>query len=245
MSLQVPEDSLKEYLGTFDDKPYLGNKGYLPHQHPRAAYAAMITRFDKHIGQIMTLLKELKIDDNTIVMFSSDNGPTFNGGSDSAYFNSAGPFDGLKCSLKEGGIRVPMIVKWPGKIKAAAVSDHVSSFDDVFPTICEIIGAETPKDITGTSFAHELLGKEGQKKKNVLYWEYGSQQAIRNGDWKLYRRYNKKADKVTAFLYNLKEDIGEKNDLSQTFPEKVQELLKLIKQNRSTSKYFPSPWDKY
>ena len=245
VSLQVPEDSLKEYLGTFDDKPYLGNKGYLPHQHPRAAYAAMITRFDKHIGQIMTLLKELKIDDNTIVMFSSDNGPTFNGGSDSAYFNSAGPFDGLKCSLKEGGIRVPMIVKWPGKIKAAAVSDHVSSFDDVFPTICEIIGAETPKDITGTSFAHELLGKEGQKKKNVLYWEYGSQQAIRNGDWKLYRRYNKKADKVTAFLYNLKEDIGEKNDLSQTSPEKVQELLKLIKQNRSTSKYFPSPWDKY
>lgn len=244
VALQVPEDSLAEYKDKFDDKPYLGQKGYLPHQYPRAAYAAMVSRFDKHIGRIINLLKELKIHNNTIIMFSSDNGPTFNGGSDSKFFNSAGPFDGLKCSLKEGGIRVPMIVQWPGKIKASSVSEHVSSFDDVFPTICEIVDVEIPLDITGTSFVPELLGKEDQKKKSLLYWEYGNQQAVRAGDWKLYRSHNRKNKTVSTSLFNLQEDISEQNDLSEKYPEKITQLLKLIKENRTESKYFPSIWDK-
>lgn len=242
VSLQVPEDSLAEYKDKFDDKPYLGQKGYLPHQYPRAAYAAMVTRFDKHIGQILDLLKELKIDDNTIIMFSSDNGPTFNGGSDSKYFESAGPFDGLKCSLKEGGIRVPFIVKWPGKVKEGSISEHASSFDDFLPTVCDIIGAEKPEDTTGVSFINELTGKK-QETKKVLYWEYGAQQAIRSGNWKLYRRASRNSDNIKTELYNLKDDISESSDQSKSNPEKVKELLKLIQENRTKSKYFPATWD--
>jgi arylsulfatase A-like enzyme len=243
VSLQVPDDSLKEYLGKFNDKPYLGEKGYLPHYAPRAAYAAMVTRFDQHIGQILNLLKELKIDDNTIVMFSSDNGPTFNGGSDSAFFNSAGPLSGLKCSLKEGGIRVPFIVKWPGKVKANTTTKHISSFDDLFPTLCDVIGAETPKDITGISFLNELTGQGVQKQKKALYWEYGNQQALRFGPWKLYRAYNKKTQKISTALFNLDIDIAEHKNLASENPEKVQELIKLTKESRTTSKYFKTLWD--
>ncbi|MCM8530156.1 MAG: arylsulfatase [Lentisphaeraceae bacterium] len=242
VSLQVPNDSLNEYLGKFKETPYLGQKGYLPHYTPRAAYAAMVTRFDKHIGQIVSLLKTLKIDENTIIMFSSDNGPTFNGGSDSSFFNSAGPFSGLKCSLKEGGIRVPFIVKWPAKIKASKISNHLSSFDDIFPTICEITKAKKPDNLTGVSLLNELKGEKQQAKKS-LYWEYGNQQAIRVGPWKLYRTYNRKTSQVKTHLYNLDKDISEKINLATNHPEKVQELIKKSKNSRTKSKYFKTLWD--
>jgi arylsulfatase len=242
VSLQVPDDSLKEYLGKFKETPYLGTKGYLPHFAPRACYAAMVTRFDRHIGQILDLLKELKIDDNTIVMFSSDNGPTFNGGSDSTFFDSAGPLDGLKCSLKEGGVRVPFIVRWPGKVKENVTSEHISSFDDFLPTVCDIIGASKP-ETTGVSFINELTGKE-QQKKDCIYWEYGSQQALRMGDWKVYRRSNRKTGEIKSFLYNLKDDIAEQNDLSEKYPEMLKKLLDKTVEVRTPSKYFKGAWDK-
>jgi arylsulfatase A len=243
VALQVPDDSLKEYLGKFKETPYLGTKGYLPHYAPRACYAAMVTRFDKHIGQIMNLLKELKIDDNTIVMFSSDNGPTFNGGSDSAFFNSAGPFDGLKCSLKEGGVRVPFIVRWPNKIKAGSNSDHISAFDDFLPTICDLIKVPRPDDSTGLSFMNTLLGKE-QKKKEAVYWEYGNQQALRMGDWKIYRRSNNKTGQIKSYLYNLKEDIAEQNDVKEKYPEILKKLINKTIQVRTPSAHFKGAWDK-
>ncbi|MFC1783031.1 arylsulfatase [Planctomycetota bacterium] len=208
VALQVPEDSLAEYEGTFPETPYKGEKSYLPHRAPRAAYAAMITRMDKHIGRIMDLVKELGLDDNTLVMFSSDNGPTFNGGTDSAFFESAGPLRGLKASLYEGGIRVPMIARWPGKIKSNSITDHPSAFWDVLPTITELMGIDAPQDIDGISFLPTLLQKQNQKTHDYLYWEYNGAQALRMGDWKTYRRrvnqpielYNLVVDHVSIAL---------------------------------------------
>ena len=242
VAIQVPEEAMAEYEGKFPETPYLGQKGYLPHPKPRTGYAAMVTRFDKHIGQIMSLLKELKIDDNTIVIFSSDNGPTFNGGSDSAFFESNKPFSGLKCSLKEGGIRVPMIVRWPGKIKANSVTHHISAFDDVLPTLMELSGGKTPKDCTGLSFLPALLGKE-QKARQYLYWEFGRQQAIRVGDWKLYRTSNK-TGKIKSFLYNLKDDVAESKNLAAEKPDVLHKLIKMTKEARTVDNNWKAAWDK-
>ncbi|MCK5171756.1 MAG: arylsulfatase, partial [Planctomycetes bacterium] len=153
VSLQVPEKSLNQYKGKFPETPYIGEKGYLPHPYPRAAYAAMVTHMDDHIGRLMALLKKLDLDDNTIVMFSSDNGPTFNGGSDSAFFESAGPLRGLKVSFYEGGIRVPFIARWNNRIPAGATSEHISAFWDVMPTVLDFAGRAdlTPINTDGIS----------------------------------------------------------------------------------------------
>ncbi len=152
VSLQVPEDSLQEYEGAFPETPYKGEKGYVPHIAPKAAYAAMITRMDREIGKIMSLLKKLGQDENTIVIFTSDNGPTYAGGVDAEFFKSAGPLRGLKGSLYEGGIRVPMIARWPGKIQSGTTTDHISAFWDVMPTLAEITNSPVPRDTDGTSF---------------------------------------------------------------------------------------------
>lgn len=133
-AIQVPEDSLAPYRGRWEDQPYLGQKGYLPHPAPRAGYAAMVTRMDPDVGRVLALLKQLGLEENTLVMFSSDNGPAFNGGTDSRFFGSAGPLRGLKCDLYEGGIRVPLIARWKGHIQPGATTDHISAFWDVLPT---------------------------------------------------------------------------------------------------------------
>ena len=165
-ALQVPEDSLKEYEGVFPETPYKGQKGYLPHPAPRAAYAAMVSRMDRDVGRIMALLKELEIDDNTVIIFSSDNGPTFNGGTDSKFFHSAGPLRGLKCSLYEGGIRVPMITRWPGRIAPGGVTDHVCAFWDVFATLTELVGVEGAEKTDGISMLPTLLGQPKKQKQH-------------------------------------------------------------------------------
>jgi len=236
VSIQVPEDSLQEYEGTFPETPYKGEKGYLPHPAPRAAFAAMITRMDKGIGKIMTLLKELGIDNDTLVVFSSDNGPTFNGGSDSEFFNSAGPLRGLKVSLYEGGIRVPMIARWPGKIKQGSESNHVSAFWDVLPTLTDLTGIETPGNIDGISMVPALLGEsERQKQHEYLYWELGGRQAVRMGDWKAQR---KGVDQKIE-LFNLHNDIGETKDVSDSNPEIVARIEDIMKNGRTESALFP------
>ena len=164
VSIQIPDDSLAEYDGKFPETPYLGTMGYLPHPKPRAAYAAMITRMDRDVGRIMKLLKELGIDDNTLVIFTSDNGPTFNGGSDSKFFESAGPFKGLKTEVYEGGIRIPFIARWPKIIAAGSTSDHLSAFWDMMPTFTELAGAKTPKNTDGISMLPTLLGNPKKTK---------------------------------------------------------------------------------
>ncbi|MCK4294032.1 MAG: arylsulfatase [Planctomycetes bacterium] len=238
VALQVPEDSLDEYKGKWPDPPYDGKKGYIPHKYPRACYAGMVTRMDKDVGRIMSLLKELGLDDNTLVIFTSDNGPTYAGGADSAFFESAGPLRGLKGSVYEGGIRVPFIARWPGKVRPGSLTDHVSAFWDFLPTACEIVGAESPADIDGISYLPALLGKRRkQKKHDVMYWELGGRQGIRMGNWKAVRtRPGRKIE-----LYNLAKDIGEQNDLANKEPDIMAKMTKMFTTARTKSEVFPLP----
>jgi arylsulfatase len=238
VALQVPEDSLAEYKDKWPDAPYDGKKGYIPHEYPRACYAGMVTRMDKDVGRILSLLEDLDLADNTLVIFTSDNGPTYAGGADSEFFESAGPLRGLKGSVYEGGIRVPFIARWPGKIEPGSETDHPSAFWDFLPTACEIIGAKPPADIDGISYLPTLLGKSRkQKKHEVMYWELGRRQGIRMGDWKAVR--NKPGNKVE--LYNLANDIGEQNDLADKEPEVLAKMTELLTTARTDSDVFPLP----
>ena len=238
VALQVPEDSLAEYRGKWPDPPYNGDKGYFPHPNPRACYAAMVTRMDKDVGRIMSLLKDLALDDNTLVIFTSDNGPTFNGGSDSAFFESAKPLRGLKGSVYEGGIRVPYIARWPGRIKAASTSNHISAFWDFMPSCCELVGEDPPPDIDGISMLPTLFGrKQQQRKHEYLYWELRGQQAIRMGKWKALRL--KPGRKIE--LYDLDSDIAESKDLAGEHPEIVADMAEIFRTGRTESKVFPLP----
>lgn len=251
VALQVPEDSLTEYVGKWDDPPYEGGKGYLPHPHPRAAFAAMVTRMDRSVGRIVALLKELDLERDTLVIFSSDNGPTHDrvGGSDSYFFESAGPLRGLKGSLYEGGIRVPFIARWPGRIKAGRVSDVPLAFWDVLPTLCSVAGVEHPINVDGISFAPTLFERGKERQHDFLYWEfpgYGGQQALRLGDWKAVRqnlnpsaRLGTSRGQTQIELYNLANDIGEKNDLASQHPEMVERMRKIMAENHVPSPVFP------
>ena len=238
-SLQVPEDSLKEYLGKFPETPYKGDRGYLPHRAPRAAYAAMVSRMDHDIGRIIDELRQLGLCENTLVMFSSDNGPTFNGGTDSKFFESAKPFSGLKCSLHEGGIRVPMIVSWPGHVRPGTATGHISAHWDVMATLADITGAEVPVGTDGISFRPTLTGRGEQRIHEYLYWEYAGQQAVRMGDWKGYRPNASEHPDEPIRLYNLKMDIAEKHDVAKDHPEIVRRIVEIM--NSRT----PSAFDKW
>jgi arylsulfatase A-like enzyme len=196
----------------------------------------MITRMDREIGRILGLLKKLGLAENTLVMFSSDNGPTFNGGTDSAFFESAGPLRGLKTMLYEGGIRVPMIACWQGKIQPGSETDHVSAFWDVLPTITDIVGCDLPEDIDGISFLPTLLGQvKKQKKHEHLYWEYKGKQAVRMGDWKAYRP----GLEEPIELYNLADDIGEQKDVAAKHPDIVAQIEEILQTARTESELFP------
>ncbi len=238
VALQVPEDSLAEYRGKWPDPPYNGDKGYFPHPNPRACYAGMVTRMDKDVGRIMSLLKDLALDDNTLVIFTSDNGPTFNGGSDSAFFESAKPLRGLKASVYEGGIRVPYITRWPGRIKTGSTNNHISAFWDFLPTCCELIGKDPPRDIDGISMLPTLLGRDQEQKKHeYMYWELRGQQAIRMDKWKALRL--KPGRKIE--LYDLDSDIAESTDLADEHPEIVAKMAKIFRTGRTESEVFPLP----
>ena len=238
VALQVPEDSLSEYKGKWPDPPYTGDKGYFPHPNPRACYAGMVTRMDRDVGRIMSLLKELNLEDNTIFIFTSDNGPTFNGGSDSEFFESARPLRGLKGSVYEGGIRVPFIVRWPGRVKAGSTGEHVCAFWDFLPTCCEVIGVNAPADIDGISILPTLLGqRRKQKKHEYLYWELRGRQGVRMGRWKAVRiNPNKKIQ-----LYDLDKDIGEQNDVAGANPDIVTKMAEIMRTGRTESEVFPMP----
>ena len=194
VALQIPDEELEPYLGLWEETPFTAKDGhgYTPHRTPRAAYAAMISRLDSDVGRIMALLRELGLEDNTLVMFSSDNGTThLEQEVDYRFFESVGPLRGLKGSLYEGGIRVPMIARWPGRIEPGTTSDLPSAFWDVMPTLAEAAGCEVPEGIDGISFMPALLGRDDQREHEFLYWEftgYGGQQALRMGDWKAVRQ---------------------------------------------------------
>jgi arylsulfatase A-like enzyme len=224
--LQVPKSYIDEYRREFgDEEPYIGDKGYFPHRYPHAAYAAMVTYLDDQVGEIVAKLKELGLYENTIIMFTSDNGPTYVGGADSEFFDSAKPFRSEygrgKGFTYEGGIRVPLIVSWEGKIAPRSSSDLVSAFWDVLPTLADITGTNVPSGTDGISFLPELLSEGNQQQHEFLYWEfpsYGGQQAVRMGDWKGIRKDILKGN-MAIELYNLADDPVEEHNLAGEFPE--------------------------
>ena len=241
VSLQAPERWVQHYVEKFgDEKPYTGQAGYLPCRYPHATYAAMISYFDEQIGQLIEKLKAEHLYENTLIVFTSDNGPTFNGGSDSPWFNSGGPFNSAygwgKCFLHEGGIRVPAIITWPGKIKPGTQSDHICAFQDVMPTLAELAGITCPPT-DGISFLPTLLGKKGKQKEHTyLYWEYPDprigNKAIRMGEWKGIITDIRKGN-TQMQLYNLETDIREEHDVAAQHPDIVKRFERLMKEARN------------
>lgn len=232
--LQVPKAYVTKYREIIgDEEPYLGQQGYFPHRYPKAAYAGMINYLDDQIGELINLLKEEGIYENTIILFTSDNGPTYAGGVDAEFFNSAGPFSNAYGRTKgftyEGGIRVPLIASWPGKINGGSTSDHIAAFYDLMPTLAELGGADSPGAIDGLSFASTLEGKE-QTEHEYLYWEFPSykgQQAVRMGDFKGIRR-NMMEGNLEIELYNLSIDPSETDNIAASNPEIVSKIAAIM-----------------
>ena len=231
--MHVPEDepSLAGYKQAFGkEKPFPGKGGYIAQSTPNAARAAMITRMDRDIGKMIELLKRLGLYDRTIIFFSSDNGPSAEGGTSVEFFKArgvlrGGPPLGAKHLLYEGGIRMPLIVSWRGRIRPNTTSDAQVPLWDFLPTACDLAKRAAPTKVDGISFLPTLLGNPQIKRHDHLYWEwvlFGDQRAIRKGDWKLItcgRGPNCKKE-----LYNLKDDIGEQRNLAPELPEKTNEL---------------------
>lgn len=220
------------------DEPYSDR----PWPQTQKNHAAMITRLDDTVGRVLSLIKELGLDEKTVIMFSSDNGPHKEGGADPEFFNSSGPFKGYKRALYEGGIRVPFVVRWKDKILPGTKCDVPCAFWDVLPTFAELAGAKTPQGIDGVSFVPLLFGNDITSFKNrPLYWEFyeqGFKQALRIDNWKLVNIYGNAPE-----LYDLNNDKGENNNLAQTYPDKCAELLNIMKEIRVPSKYWKSPID--
>jgi arylsulfatase len=227
LALQVPEKELEQYRGHWPDQPYTG-KSYLPHPTPKAAYAAMISFMDKQVGRLYALLEELALDDNTIVFFTSDNGTThLKAQVDYEFFNSVDGLRGLKGSVYEGGIRVPLIVRWPGRIRAGSVSEHAGAHYDSLATLADLAGAGIPEGTDGISYLPTLLGKGPQKEHDYLFWDfagYGGQLAVRMGEWKAVRRGLVKNPQAPLELYHLGKDRGESTDVAASHPEVAKKL---------------------
>jgi arylsulfatase len=237
--LQVPDDSLAEYRGLWPETPVTTSKHYANHPTPRAAYAAMITRMDRDIGRLMALLKDLRLDEHTLVFFGSDNGAVFSlAGTDPDFFRSNGPLRGYKQQVWEGGIRTPFIARWPGRIAAGRTSDFIGAYWDMLPTMCELAGVTPPADIDGISIVPTLLGQPGQKQHAYLYWEFHGEQgrqAVRFGDWKAVREQVKKDRDSTPQLFNLARDLGETNNLAAEYPDLAEKAAALMKSARTPS----------
>ena len=231
VSLQAPDDAVKEYIGMFDESPYYGEQGYLPCLYPYSTYAAMITYTDKQIGRMVDLLKELGLYENTIIMVSSDNGTTFNGGVNREFFNSTAGLRGCKTDLYEGGISIPFIAHWSGKIPAGKISNLVSAQYDLLATLADLTGIKTGWATDGISFLPTLLGENGkQRTHEYLYFEYpenGGQIAVIKDQWKGIKR-NVKKGKSEWELYNLAIDRKETVNLADKYPEKLAEFDKII-----------------
>ena len=240
LALQAPDEAIAEYEGIFEEIPYIGDKGYLPHPKPKAAYAAMITRMDQQIGKMLQLLKKLDLDQNTLVIFTSDNGASFKmGGFDPDFFEANGPLRGYKQDLLEGGIRVPFIARWPGVIAPNTTSDHVAANWDVFATVAELIQKPLRNVQEGVSFLPLLTGIGIQQTHEWLYWEFpevkNGIQAVRWGKWKGIRTGWMKNPDAPIALYNLDTDLAELHDVAAQHPDVVAFLKTLLAKRKTAA----------
>ncbi len=229
------------YVGIDDpEHPRYKVGGYGSQPYPRAAFAAMVKLLDNQVGQILDKLEALGLSENTLVIFTSDNGPHIEGGADPDFFNSNGPFQGYKRDLYEGGVRVPMLVRWPEKIAGGSESDHVSAFWDVLPTLCELVGVEVPEKVDGISFLPTFLG-QSQPEHEYLYWEFHEQrgkQAVRKGDWKAIK-LDVLEEEPALLLFNLSEDVAEMHNLSTERPDVLEELTQIMEEARVEDPEWP------
>lgn len=260
VSLQVPEESVEPYKGLWEETPFKGRyrkksgMGYTGHPTPRAAYAAMISHMDRNIGVLMARLEELGIADDTLIIFTSDNGTTFTGGVDRQFFNSLGGLRGHKGQLYEGGIRVPFVARWPGKIQPGTSSDHISAFWDMLPTFAEVTGADVPVAVDGISMLPVLTGKP-QEQHEFLYWEFNAPQfsgqvAVRMGRWKAIKTHLLGPGRIAnnegpvppeagqMQLYDLESDPSEQHDVAAQHPEIVAQMEAIIKREHVPSEQF-------
>jgi arylsulfatase A-like enzyme len=241
VALQTPQKWIDKYPKEWDTKPYrnVSGYGYTPHPRPRAAYAGLISHLDDHVRRVMERLKQYGLDKNTIVIFTSDNGPTFNniGGVDTKFFNSTEGYRGKKGSAYEGGIRVPCIIRWSGKVPPRSTSNVATYFPDWFPTICKLTGAKLPPNLRDGIDLTPLFTQKGSlpKRTEQMIWEFqghGGVTAIRVGKWKALKRGNKNWE-----LYNIETDRFEKHDVAHQFPEVVQRLETIWKKTRTSTRY--------
>lgn len=240
VDLDVPDDSRDPWIGNIEEtEPYgtPGGQHYIYQEKPHATFAGMVSRLDRDVGRIVDLVDELGLGENTLIIFTSDNGPTSAGGADPKFFDGNGIFRGIKFEFYEGGIRCPMIARWPGKIEANSETDHISAHWDVLPTLADLAGAEAPEEIDGISFLPTLLGKkEAQDSHPYLYWECASGngvQALRMGDWKAVRKGTRSPKGPVLELFNLATDISEEKDLAKSHPEIVSRIESLMTSARS------------
>ena len=242
MALTIPHANNEGTRGTGDgqDVPDHGIYADKDWTGPNKGQAAMITQMDRDVGRLLEKLNSLGVAENTLVIFSSDNGHHKEGGNDPEFFDANGPLRGMKRDLTEGGIRVPTIAWWPGTIEAGSQSNHIASFADFMATACDVAGVKTPKGTQSHSFLKALQGDENENKAapmdRVLYWEFyekGSKQAVRFGNWKAIRKPMFTGE---VELYDLSKDIGEENNLANSNP-----AMKMIATQFLDSRHEPNP----
>jgi arylsulfatase A-like enzyme len=249
--LIVPDDDIyQNYLGNYPETPYAGRPGadygpelvismYCSQKNPHATFAAMVHRIDRYVGEIVKVVEELGLSENTIIMFTSDNGPHLEGGADPRFFNSNAGLRGFKRDLYEGGVRVPFIVSWTGTIDGGRISDHSSAFWDVLPTLADLTGFKY-EETDGISFLPELLGSE-QTKHDFLYWEFhemGGKQAILKDEWKAVRLNVGKEPGGPLELYNLETDPFEEDNVAEAHPDMAKSFARMIDEEREPSEKF-------
>lgn len=244
-SLELPAEYLDAYLDengeSIFDEEFIPQSHYVEQPTPKTYYAAMISYLDRQVGEIIEKLKELGIEDDTLIFFASDNGSYSEGGYHYTMLDSNKPFRGGKRDLYEGGIRVPAMAWWPGVVEAGQSSNHISGFQDMMPTFAELAGAEAPKEIDGISMVPVLTGGGNQKQHDYLYWEFhrqGGKQAVRKGDWKAVRLIVREDQESPIELYNLAEDPGEKNDVSSRYPDIIKEMEQIMDEAHTPSEIF-------
>lgn len=238
-AMHVPEEYVAPFrkkFPQFEDK--IGKYRGPEVRNPIAAFAGMMTKMDEDVGDLVALLEELEIDDNTIILITSDNGPHREGGHDPDFFDSNGPLTGYKRDLTEGGIRTFLIARWPGQIEAGSINGHISAHWDMLPTFCDLAGVETPAGLDGISMVPTLTGEGEQEKHDYLYWEFyerGGKKAARWGDWKAVQLGLNKQDNPPIAIYDLSSDLGEETDLSSARPELVKRAQEIFKEAHTPS----------
>lgn len=237
----APEAAMERYRGRFDEKPLdRWREGYALPVEPKATLAAMISHLDTGVGRLMALLHDLRLVENTLLLFTSDNGPANGPLENPDFFRAAGPLRGYKGSLYEGGLRVPMLARWPGHIKPDTTTHHVTYFPDIMPTLAELAGIDSPMpaEVAGISLLPTLLERGTQPKHKILYWESAEyqrippfgilpetrRQAIRMGDWKGV----KESPSAPVSLYDLAKDVSERHNLAGAYPEQVEQMADIM-----------------